>query len=158
MSASVNKVILIGHLGKAPEMRYMQDGAAVATVSMATTETWKDGNGERQEKTQWHRIVFYRRLAEIAMEYLSKGDPLFVEGKLSTRKWTDKGGNDQYTTEIIAGHMQLMGTKRDNGSRSTSSNTATTRKPAPQKSSASRSVMPPPTGSGFDDMPDDIPY
>jgi single-strand DNA-binding protein len=158
MSASVNKVILIGHLGGAPELRYMPDGTAIATLSMATTETWKDSNGVRQEKTQWHRVVFYRRLAEVVMEYLSKGDPLFVEGRISTRKWTGKDGTEQYMTEIIAGHMQLMGTKRDNGSHPGTSQPASTRKATTQKSSASRPVMPPPSGTGFDDMPDDIPY
>ncbi len=108
--ASVNKVILIGNLGRDPETRYMPNGDAVTNITLATTETWKDRNsGERQEKTEWHRVTFYRRLAEIAGEYLKKGSQVFVEGRLETRKWTDKEGKDRYTTEIIARDMQMLG-------------------------------------------------
>ena len=104
--ASVNKVILIGNLGRDPETRYMPNGEAVTNITLATTETWKDRNtGDRQEKTEWHRVTFYRRLAEIAGEYLKKGSQVYVEGRLETRKWTDKEGKDRYTTEIIASEM-----------------------------------------------------
>jgi single-strand DNA-binding protein len=113
--ASVNKVILIGNLGKDPETRYMPNGDAVTNITVATTETWKDKNGEKQEKTEWHRITFYRKLAEIAGEYLKKGAPVYVEGRLETRKWTDKAGVERYTTDVIASDMKMLG-KKDGGS------------------------------------------
>src|SRR4030066_96701 len=106
---SVNKVILIGHLGKDPEVRYMPNGEAVANVSIATSENWKDKSGEKQEKTEWHNLVFYKRLAEIVGEYLKKGSQIFVEGKLQTRKWQDKEGKDRYTTEIVVNEMTMLG-------------------------------------------------
>lgn len=109
--ASVNKVILIGNLGKDPEMRYMPNGEAVTNITLATTDTWKDKSGEKQEKTEWHRVTFYRKLAEIAGEYLKKGRPVYVEGRLETRKWTDKAGTDRYTTQIICNDMKMLGTK-----------------------------------------------
>lgn len=112
--ASVNKVILIGNLGQNPEVRYMPNGDAVANISVATTDTWKDKvTGERQEKTEWHRVVFYRKLAEIVAEYLKKGAPVYVEGSLHTRQWTDKAGIERYQTEIIASEMRMLGQKRD---------------------------------------------
>lgn len=109
--ASVNKVILMGSLGRDPEVRYMPNGEAVANMSIATTETWKDKSGTRQEKTEWHNIVLYRRLAEIAGEYLKKGRPVYIEGRLQTRKW-EKDGVTRYSTEIVADQMQLLGTGR----------------------------------------------
>src|SRR3990170_3281731 len=109
--ASVNKVILIGNLGKDPETRYMPNGEAVTNITLATTETWKDKSGEKQEKTEWHRVTFYRKLAEIAGEYLKKGSQVYVEGRLETRKWQDKEGKDRYTTEIIADRMQMLGSR-----------------------------------------------
>ena len=109
--ASVNKVILVGNLGKDPEVRYMPNGDAVANFSIATTDTWKDKNGMRQERTEWHNISMYRRLAEIAGEYLKKGSSVYVEGRLQTRKWQDKNGQDRYTTEIICDQMQMLGSK-----------------------------------------------
>lgn len=109
MSRGVNKVILIGNLGKDPEVRYMPDGGAVANVTLATSESWKDKNtGEKQDRTEWHRIVFYRRLAEIVGEYLHKGSKVYVEGKLQTRKWQAQDGSDRYSTEIIAADMQML--------------------------------------------------
>lgn len=109
---SVNKVILIGHLGKDPEIRYMTNGEAVANISLATSETWKTKEGEKKEKTEWHRLIFYRRLAEIAGEYLKKGAQIYVEGKLQTKKWQDKEtGADRYTTEIIVHEMKMLGSK-----------------------------------------------
>ena len=109
--ASVNKVILVGNLGKDPEVRHMPNGDAVANFSIATTDTWKDKNGMRQERTEWHNISMYRRLAEIAGEYLKKGSSVYVEGRLQTRKWQDKNGQDRYTTEIICDQMQMLGGK-----------------------------------------------
>lgn len=109
--ASVNKVILIGNLGKDPEIKYMPNGDAVANITLATTETWKDKSGEKQEKTEWHRITFYRKLAEIVGEYLKKGRPVYIEGRLETRKWTDKAGVERYTTDIIASDMKMLGGK-----------------------------------------------
>ena len=110
MARGVNKVILIGNLGADPEVKYMPNGNAVANVTVATTESWKDKqSGEQKDKTEWHRVVFFRRLAEIAGEYLKKGSQIYIEGKLQTRKWQDKNGNDRYTTEIIANEMQMLG-------------------------------------------------
>jgi len=113
--ASVNKVILVGSLGRDPEVRYMPNGEAVANFSMATSENWKDKQGQKQERTEWHNIVAYRKLAEIIGEYLKKGAPVYIEGRLQTRKWQDKEGNDRYTTEIIADQMQMLGSKNDGG-------------------------------------------
>jgi len=114
---SVNKVILIGNLGQDPEVRYMPNGNAVANVTVATTETWKDRNsGENQERTEWHRIVLFRRLAEIAGEYLKKGSKVYVEGKLQTRKWQDQNGQDRYTTEIVADQLQMLDSRGGGGS------------------------------------------
>ncbi|MBX3671408.1 MAG: single-stranded DNA-binding protein [Burkholderiales bacterium] len=150
--ASVNKVILIGNLGRDPETRYMPDGGAVANVSIATTDTWKDKNGEKQEKTEWHRVAFFGKLAEIAGEYLKKGSQVYVEGRLQTRKWQDKDGQDKYTTEIIADRMQMLGSRqgmgggdREGGAERESSRPAA--KPAGK-----------PAGSKFDDFEDDIPF
>ena len=115
--AGVNKVILIGRLGNNPEMRYMPTGEAVANLSIATSETWTDKTtGAKREKTEWNRVVAFRKLAEIIGQYCKKGDQIYIEGKLQTRKWTDKNGQDHYTTEIIADQMQMLGGK-DNGNR-----------------------------------------
>ena len=112
MARGVNKVILIGNLGKDPEVRYMANGQAVANVTLATSESWKDKNtGEQQERTEWHRVVFFRRLGEIAGEYLKKGSRIYVEGKLQTKKWQDNQGQDRYTTEIVANEMQMLDTR-----------------------------------------------
>ena len=104
----INKVILIGNLGADPEIRYSQDGVPVATFTVATTEKWKGQDGQMQEQTEWHRIVAWRRLAEICGEYLSKGSRVYVEGKLQTRKWKDQSGSDRYTTEIVAREMKML--------------------------------------------------
>ena len=143
--ASVNKVILIGNLGKDPETRYMPNGDAVTNITLATTETWKDRNGEKQQKTEWHRVTFYRKLAEIVGEYLKKGRSVYIEGRLETRKWTDKSGADRYTTEIIANEMRMLGGRPESKS-SQSTNDQ-------QNNQASNNK-----GSGFDDMDDDIPF
>lgn len=116
MARGVNKVILIGHLGRDPEVRYSASGQAIANITLATSESWKDKNtGEKQERTEWHRIVFFGRLAEIAGEYLKKGMQIYVGGRLQTRKWQDKEGNDRYTTEIVAGDMQMLGSRSGAG-------------------------------------------
>lgn len=110
MARGINKAILIGHCGKDPETRYMPSGGAVTNVSIATSEQWKDKQtGETKERTEWHNIVFFNRLAEIAGEYLKKGSQVYVEGRIQTRKWQDKSGNDRYTTEIVANEMQMLG-------------------------------------------------
>jgi single-strand DNA-binding protein len=111
--ASVNKVILVGNLGKEPIMKYMPNGEAVCNFSIATTDTWKDKAGAKQERTEWHNIVMYRKLAEIAGEYLKQGAPVYIEGRLQTRKWQTKEGQDRYTTEIICDQMQMLGGKKD---------------------------------------------
>lgn len=109
MARGINKVILIGNLGADPEVRYMPNGGAVTNVTLATSESWKDKqSGEQHDRTEWHRVVFFNRLAEIAGEYLKKGSKIYIEGRLQTRKWQDKNGQDRYTTEIIAGEMQML--------------------------------------------------
>jgi single-strand DNA-binding protein len=110
--ASINKVILIGNTGRDPEVRYMPNGEAVCNFSIATTDSWKDKSGAKQERTEWHNIVMYRKLAEIAGEYLKKGAPVYVEGRLQTRKWQTKEGQDRYSTEIIADTMQMLGSRQ----------------------------------------------
>jgi len=116
MARGVNKVILVGNLGQKPEMRYTQTNTAVATLSIATSESWKDkDSGEQREKTEWHRVVFFGKLAEIAEQYLDKGSQLYIEGKLQTRKWQDKDGNDRYTTEILGNEMNMLGGRQTSG-------------------------------------------
>ncbi len=171
--ASVNKVIVIGNLGRDPEVRYTPSGAAVCNVSVATTRNWKNkDSGDKQEETEWHRVVFYDRLAEIAGEYLKKGRPVYVEGRLKTRKWQDKEGRDTYTTEIIAEQMQLLGGREgmgggdDGGSRSSygrdgrDADEGSAAAPAPRPASRPAAPKPAPqkSSTGFDDMDDDIPF
>jgi len=146
----VNKVILIGNLGQDPEVRYMPNGNAVANITLATSESWKDKNsGETQEKTEWHRVVFFRRLAEIVGEYLKKGSKVYVEGRLQTRKWQDNNGQDRYTTEIVADQMQMLDSR--GGSAAFDGN-----KPAQQQSAPAPAASPAPApDQGFDD---DIPF
>lgn len=168
--ASVNKVILVGNLGRDPEVRYMPNGEAVCNFSIATTDSWKDKSGAKQERTEWHNIVMYRKLAEIAGEYLKKGRPVYVEGRLQTRKWQTKEGQDRYTTEIIADQMQMLGGRDgagsnasydggvDQGGAESDYNQAPPSqgqaKPAPTQSA----TKPAASGSGFDDFEDDIPF
>ncbi len=153
---SVNKVILVGRLGKDPETRYMTNGEAVTNVTLATSENWKDKSGEKQERTEWQNLVFYRRLAEIAGEYLKKGAQIYVEGKLQTRKWQDKEGKDRYTTEIIVNEMQMLGSKSGGaGSFEVVERSA----PSSGSSSSSSAPRPAPAGKGnFDNFDDDIPF
>ena len=154
---SVNKVILIGRLGKDPETRYMTSGEAVTNATMATSENWKDKSGEKQEKTEWHNLVFYRRLAEIASEYLKKGSQVYIEGKLQTRKWQDKEGNDRYTTEIVADRMQMLGGKQDqqpSQAQQIETYEGGLRQPARQHNPAPLTT----NGGAFDNFDDDIPF
>ncbi|HQS57333.1 MAG: single-stranded DNA-binding protein [Gallionellales bacterium 35-53-114] len=151
---SVNKVILIGRLGKDPETRYMPNGEAVTNAALATSENWKDKSGEKQEKTEWHNLVFYRRLAEIAGEYLKKGSQVYIEGKLQTRKW-EKDGVTRYTTEVIVNEMTMLGGKSAGGS----SFEVVEKAPASGSSSApSASKAAAPAKSNFDNFDDDIPF
>ena len=151
MARGVNKVILVGNLGKDPEVRYMPNGNAVANITLATTESWKDKqSGEQQEKTEWHRIVMFRRLGEIAGEYLKKGSQVYIEGKLQTRKWQDNSGNDRYTTEIVANEMQMLGGRGGGGSAGFPGDSA----PA-QAAPAQSAPAPAAAGGDFDD---DIPF
>jgi single-strand DNA-binding protein len=149
MARGVNKVILVGNLGKDPEVRYMPNGNAVANITLATTESWKDKqSGEQQEKTEWHRIVMFRRLGEIAGEYLKKGSQVYIEGKLQTRKWQDNSGNDRYTTEIVASEMQMLGGRGGGGSAGFPADSAPAQSSAPTPAPAA-------AGGDFDD---DIPF
>jgi single-strand DNA-binding protein len=155
MARGVNKVILIGHLGKDPEMRYSPNGGAVANVTLATSESWKDKNtGEKKESTEWHRVVFFGKLAEIVGEYLKKGSQVYVEGRLQTRKWQDKEGKDRYTTEIVAGEMSMLGGRGDRGAPADFD--AGDQSPAPRESRAPAAAGAGKSGGG--DFDDDIPF
>jgi single-strand DNA-binding protein len=183
--ASVNKVILIGNLGRDPEVRYTPNGSAVCNLGLATTRNWKSkDSGERQEETEWHRVVLFDRLAEIAGEYLKKGRPVYIEGRLRTRKWTDKDGVEKYTTEIYAESMQLLGGREGGGGgggygggddpgygggggyggddaggggRSEMRGDAPRRSAPPPRAPAAPKPAPK-SSTGFDDMDDDIPF
>jgi single-strand DNA-binding protein len=162
MARGVNKVILVGNLGKDPETRYMPNGKAVTNFTIATSESWKDKQtGEQREQTEWHNIVMYDRLAEIAAEYLRKGSQVYVEGRLRTRKWQDKEGRDRYTTEINANEMQMLGSRAGGagGGAQGESRGAERMAPAAAASSAGGSSRGAPAGGG-DDAPfdDDIPF
>ena len=151
--ASVNKVIVLGNLGQDPTVRYSPDGAAVTNISIATTSSWKDKtSGEKREETEWHKVVFYNRLAEIAGEYLKKGKPVYVEGRLKTRKWQNKEGVDQYTTEVIAESMQLLG-GRDEGQAAPAQQQ---RPPAQRQAPAAQAQRQP--SENLADMADEIPF
>ena len=169
--ASVNKVIIIGNLGKDPEVRYLPSGSAICNITVATSRQWKDKNsGERQEETEWHRITFFDRMAEIAGEYLKKGRPVYVEGRLKTRKYTDKDGVEKYATDIVATEMQLLGGREGGGgggedmgdsmggggmgggSRAAAAPRSAPPRQAPAPKPAAKS------STGFDDMDDDIPF
>ena len=150
----------MGNLGKDPEVRFMPNGEAVCNFSIATSDSWKDKNGEKQERTEWHNIVMYRKLAEIAGEYLKKGRPVFIEGRLQTRKWQTKEGQDRYTTEIIAESMKMLG-GREGGGESSSTPSQTTSQgndefnQAPQRTSGTPQAA---ATTNFDDFEDDIPF
>ena len=166
--ASINKVILIGNLGRDPEVRYTPSGAAVCNVSLATTRNWKSkDSGDKVEETEWHRVVFYDRLAEIAGEYLKKGRSIYVEGRLKTRKWQDKDGVEKYTTEIVAEQMQMLGGREGMGggaddgggySRSSDEGGGGERRPAQRPSAPRQAPAAQKSSTSFDDMDDDIPF
>ncbi|MEO5697696.1 MAG: single-stranded DNA-binding protein [Burkholderiaceae bacterium] len=170
--ASVNKVILIGNIGRDPEVRYTPSGSAVCNVTVATSRSWKSKeSGEKVEETEWHRVVFYDRLAEIAGEYLKKGRSIYVEGRLKTRKWTDKDGVEKYTTEVIAQEMNMLGSREgmgggsgggdadaDHGDHGERSAPAQRSAPAPRPAPQSAGRPAPKSSTGFDNMDDDIPF
>jgi len=163
--AAVNKVILLGNLGADPETRYMPNGDAVATVRLATTETWKDRNsGEKREATEWHRVVFFRKLAEIVGQYLKKGSSVYIEGRIRTRKWQDKDGQERYTTEIEATEMQMLGGRGGQGGQGGGSGASYGGGDdfgggdfSPRSSTPAASA-PKKKAPSFDDMDDDIPF
>ncbi|MBI5330412.1 MAG: single-stranded DNA-binding protein [Betaproteobacteria bacterium] len=154
--ASVNKVILIGNLGRDPEMRYLPSGDAVANLRLATTDNWKDKEGNKQETTEWHSVAFFGKQAEICGQYLKKGSQIYVEGSLRTRKWQDKEGNDRYTTEIRGDRMQMLGGRGGGGGQGASYDEGgfDSAPSAPPASGGNRPA-PAPAGGGFDD---DIPF
>lgn len=148
----VNRVIVVGRLGQDPDVRYLPaDGKQVTTLSLATSERWKDQSGQQQERTEWHRVVMFGRLAEIASQYLSKGAPVYIEGKLRTRKWQDQNGHDRYTTEIIADQMQMLGSREGGGGGSAPRSS----QPSRESVKASEEFQAPPSAGGFED---DIPF
>ena len=160
MARGVNKVILVGNLGADPEVRYMPNGGAVANVTIATTESWKDkSSGEQQEKTEWHRVVFFARLAEIVGEYLKKGSQIYVEGRLQTRKWQDKSGVDRYTTEIVANEMQMLGGRGGAGGGAGAGSSAGSYGGGQSQAAAPAASAAAPVAAGIsDDFDDDIPF
>ena len=159
--ASVNKVILVGHLGKDPETRYMPNGDAITNATLATSESWKDKQtGEKKEQTEWHRLVFYRKLAEIAGQYLRKGSLIYIEGSLKTRKWQDKDGQDRYTTEITVNEMTMLGGRGDaGGGQSSGEPQQRQQQQRPQGNGGGQQQrQSAPHSRGFDDFEDDIPF
>jgi single-strand DNA-binding protein len=157
--ASVNKVILVGNLGRDPETRYMPDGGAITNVSIATTSKYKNKSGEMVEETEWHRVSFFGRLAEIAGEYLKKGRPVYVEGRLKTRKYTDKDGVEKYSTEIVASEMQMLGSREGMGGGEGGGGAGYERAERGTSGGGGASKPAPKSGSSkFDDMDDDIPF
>ncbi len=152
MARGINKVILVGNLGKDPEMRYTPGGVAVANITIATSDSWKDKqSGEQQERTEWHRVVFFNRLAEVVGEYLKKGSQVYVEGRLQTRKWQDQGGQDRYTTEIVANEMQMLGSKSGSGSAMPADDRGFDQTASPAPAAAK-------TAAADADFDDDIPF
>ncbi len=168
---SVNKVILVGHLGKDPEIKYMPSGDAVASVTLATSEVWKDKQGQKQERTEWHNISFFGRSAEVVGQYLKKGSQIYVEGSIRTEKWTDKEGKDRYTTKIMGSSMQMLGSKSGGGNSQSNDSyqgggdeyqqqPERSSAPAPARAApAPAATRPAPAAkSNFDDFDDDIPF
>jgi len=160
-SRGVNKVILIGNLGADPETRYMPSGDAVTTLRIATSETWKDKQGQTQERTEWHRVVMFGRLAEIAGEYLRKGRQVYIEGSLRTRKWQDQNGQDRYTTEIVAREMQMLGGRGDTAGYETAPEAlpvAVQPEIRPAVTAAEEAAPAKPAPQNLDNFDDDIPF
>ena len=164
MARGINKVILVGNLGKDPEIRYSAGGAAIANTTIATSDSWKDKQtGEKQERTEWHRVVFFNRLAEVVGEYLKKGAQVYIEGRLQTRKWQDKEGQDRYTTEIVANEMQMLGSRGGSASGDQGgydSSPAPSQPARAQRPSTNPAPAPPQGNSGgFDNFDDEeIPF
>jgi len=164
MAKGINKVILVGNLGNDPDVKYMPSGGAVTNISIATTDSWKDKtSGEKVDRTEWHRVVFFNRLAEIAGEYLKKGSQVYIEGALRTRKWQDQSGQDKYTTEIIGSEMQMLGSRSGgSGSFDQSAPQQSSNRPAPQQQPSgqqqNRPNQAPQPAQNFDDFDDDIPF
>lgn len=153
--ASVNKVILVGNLGADPETRYMPSGDAITSIRLATTDRYKDKQtGDVKEATEWHRVSFFGKLAEIAGQYLAKGSSVYIEGKIRTRKWQDQSGQDKYSTEIVADQMQMLGGRGDGESRGAASRNGG--QDRPQGNRGQRQAPPP--SNGFEDMDDDVPF
>lgn len=154
-SRGINKVILVGNLGADPENRTSQTGNAITNISVATSESWKDkSTGQQQERTEWHRVVFFNRLAEIAAEYLRKGSKVYVEGSLRTRKWQDQNGQDRYTTEVVGNEMQMLDSRGMGGDQSEGGTQWT----PPSQSQPQSQPQPTSSGGGFDPVDDDIPF
>ena len=154
-SRGINKVILVGNLGADPENRTSQTGNAITNISVATSESWKDkSTGQQQERTEWHRVVFFNRLAEIAAEYLRKGSKVYVEGSLRTRKWQDQNGQDRYTTEVVGNEMQMLDSRGMGGDQSEGGTQWT----PPSQSQPQSQPQPTSGGGGFDPVDDDIPF
>ena len=164
MARGINKVILVGNLGNDPEVRYAANGSAIANISVATTDSWKDKNtGEQQEKTEWHRVVMFNRLGEIAGEYLKKGSQVYIEGRLQTRKWQDQSGQDKYSTEIVASDMQMLGGRGGGGSEMGGGGgyqAPQQRQQAPQQQGGAQQNSPQPAAQPqpSNDFDDDIPF
>ncbi|HXL87002.1 MAG TPA: single-stranded DNA-binding protein [Gemmatimonadaceae bacterium] len=154
--AAVNKVILLGNLGRDPELRHSLEGGAVTSISVATTESWKDKEGKEQEKTEWHRVSFFGKLAEVVGEHLRKGHPIYLEGRLQTRKWKDKEGREQHTTEVVAERMQMLG--KGNGRDDAPQPDKKGIERPPRSSDTSAPQKPKTTASMWDDIKDDIPF
>ncbi len=154
MARGLNKVMLIGNLGADPEVRYTSSGSAVANIRLATAESWRDReSGEQQERTEWHRVVFFGRLAEIVNEYLRKGSQVFIEGQLRTRKWQDRDGNERYTTEIVAGEMQMLGGRGGGAGGSGMPASGEDRPRAATSAAPAAAYQEPPMGDFDDDIP-----
>ena len=155
MARGINKAIIVGNLGRDPEVRYTANGNAIANITVATTESWKDKqSGERQEKTEWHRVVFFGRLAEVAGEYLKKGAQVYIEGRLQTRKWEDKSGQERYTTEIVANEMQMLGSRGEGTTGTSDDDYSGAARSATDSSGSGASGA----SGGDPDLDDDIPF
>ncbi len=162
-SRGINKVILVGNIGQDPETRYTPSGSAITRISVATSESWKDKqSGEQQERTEWHRVVFFNRLAEIAGEYLKKGSKVYIEGSLRTNKWQDQQGQDRYTTEIVAGEMQMLDSRGDTGGQGGYGRQDNYSAPAPRQNAPATQQQAPKQPAAaepsFDNFDDDIPF
>ena len=159
MARGINKVILVGNVGQDPEVRFMPSGGAVTNISVATTDSWTDKqSGQKQDRTEWHRVSMFNKLAEIAGEYLRKGSQVYIEGRLQTRKWQDNNGNDRYTTEVIASDMQMLGSRGGEGGGTANFGNNQQGQAKPQQQARPQQAPQPAPMSGPDDFDDDIPF